>query len=178
MRLSSLTKKVLGVAATLILVVALFSIPTATAYADDPYLDSNIPSSGMTNKDIEAMNKHEIAWLLTQNKVFKDGYELETEFQALIDLQVKRNRDSTPLDIILGTYDTSFLDAQAVQLQAAKVIGAQWGFDAQGHVTNREAALQTVTEARYHLRDARYRLLEAIRTLRRSYAAWHYKIIN
>jgi hypothetical protein len=172
------TKKVLGVVATLLLIVALFSIPTATAYADDPYLDSNIPTSGMTDKDIEAMNKHLIAWLIDQNKVFRAAYDIEVDFQALIDLQVARGRDSLALDIMLGTFDTTLRDAQAVQDTAALLIGAQFGFDAQGHVTNRTAALQTVTEARYNLRDARQRLRDGIRALHRSYAAWHYKIIH
>jgi hypothetical protein len=80
-----MTKKVLGVAFTLIVVVALLSIPTAPAYANDPYMDSNISSAGgITNKDIEIMNQHEIAWLLSQNQVFRDSYQLEKDFQAVI----------------------------------------------------------------------------------------------
>lgn len=178
MKLSSLTKKVLAVFLTLVVIATLFSIPTTSAYANDPYLDSNIPTSGMTNKDIEYMNQHEIAWLSSQTQVFKDAFQVETDFQSLIDLQVKRGRDSAPLDIMLGTYDTTLLVAQSVHDQAAKVVGAQWGFDAQGHVTNRDAALQTVTEARYSLRDAHYRLVVATHALHHSYADWHYKIIH
>ena len=68
------TKKFLGVVATLLLIVALFSIPTATAYAYDPYLDANIPSAKMTDKDIEAMNRHLIDWMITQNQAFNDGF--------------------------------------------------------------------------------------------------------
>jgi hypothetical protein len=77
------------------------------------------------------------------------------------------------LDVALGTFDTALLVAQSVHDQAAKVIGAQWGFDAQGHVTNREAALQTVTNARYGLRDAHYRLVISTHNLHRAYSDWH-----
>lgn len=178
MRLNLLSKKVIGIAFSLIVITALLSQPTTTAYANDPYLDSNIPTSAMTDKDIEAMNRHEIAWLLRQNQVFRDMYQLETDFQSLIDVQVKKRGEVPVLDIALGTFDTALVIAQGVQDQAAKVIGAQYGFDAQGHVTNRDAALQTVMDARYNLRDAHFRLVVAVRALHRSYADWHYKIIH
>jgi hypothetical protein len=171
--------KVLGVVLTLVLIATLFSIPTATAYADDPYLDVNVPTSGgTTNKDLEVMYKHEITWLLSQNQVVRDSFTLETDFQKLIDLQVKRHGEAPFLDVALGTFDTSMIAAQSVQTQAAKVIGTGWGFDAQGHVYNREAALQTVTDARYSLRDAHFRLLAAIHQLHRDYSEWHHKVLQ
>jgi hypothetical protein len=180
MKIKSLVLKVLGIAAVLIvMVVAALSLQPATvAYATDPYLDTSVPSAKMTDKDIEAMFKHEVAWMTSQKQVFSDAYELSIDFQALIDLQVKKKRDSAELDVFMSTFDTALLDAQSVHDAAAKVIGTWWGFDAQGHVTNRTAALQTVTDARYYLRDAHYRLRVAIHALHRSYADWHYKIIH
>jgi len=178
MKMRSQIKKLFGMVAVLITMAALMFQPATVAYADDPYLDSNAPSAKMTDKDIEAMNQHEIAWLISQNQVIRDSYQLEADFQDLIDLMVTRHGDAPDLDIALGRYDTAFLVAQSVHDNAAKIIGAQYGFDAQGHVTNREAALQTVTDARYYLRDAHYRLLVAIRALHKDYAAWHYKLIH
>ena len=174
MKLSSMTKKVLGVAFALIAIAALLSIPTTSVSASDPYMDSNIPTSGITNKDIEAMNQHEIAWLLSQNQILRDSYQVEKDFQGVIDHETKKR--GTPfrvLDVALGTYDTALLVAQSVHDQAAKVIGAQWGFDKSGHVTNREAALQTVTNARYGLRDTHYRLVICTHNLHRAYSDWH-----
>ena len=175
MKLSSMAKTVLGVAFVLIVVVALLSIPTAPAYANDPYMDSDISSAGgITNKDIEIMNQHEIAWLLSQNQILRDSYQVEKDFQGVIDHETKKR--GTPfrvLDVALGTYDTALLVAQSVHDQAAKVIGAQWGFDKSGHVTNREAALQTVTNARYGLRDTHYRLVICTHNLHRAYSDWH-----
>lgn len=181
MKINSLSIKVITILTTLIVVAAAFFFslsPTTSAYASDPYLDKNIPTSGMTNKDIEYMNQHEIAWLISQNKVFRQGFQLEATFQGMIDHMVKRHGEAPYLDIALGTYDTSFNQAQAVQTEAAKVIGAQSGFDAQGHVTNREWALQTVTTGREHLRNARLQLLVAIRALHKSYNAWRNWLIN
>jgi hypothetical protein len=174
MKLNPMTKKVLGVVFTLAVIVTLFSIPTP-ALANDPYMDSNISSAGgITNKDIEIMNQHEIAWLLSQNQIFRDSYQVEKDFQGVIDHETKKRGTSFPvLDIALGTYDTALKVAQSVHDQAAKVIGAQWGFDAQGHVKNREAALQTVTNARYSLRDAHYRLVICTHKLHRAYSDWH-----
>jgi hypothetical protein len=82
------------------------------------------------------------------------------------------------LTIALGTYDTGFLAAQSIQTATAKVIGAQWGFDAGGHVTNHQYALQTVTQARAGLRDVHYRLIFITHNLHRAYNAWHNQIIN
>jgi hypothetical protein len=178
MKIKTLAKKVITIALTLVVAATFFFSPTTTAYANDPYLDKTVPHAGMTDKDIEYMNQHELDWLTTQNKVFREAYQLEASFQSLIDRMVLRHGEAPELDIMLGTYDTSFLQAQAVQTEAAKVIGAQSGFDAQGHVTNREWALQTVKTGREHLINARYQLRLAIRTLHKSYNTWHNWLIN
>jgi len=176
MKRISLPIKVLAVVCTLAVAVTVF-IPATPAYANDPYMDRNIPTDGITNSDIEAMNQHEIAWLLSQNQVLRDSYQVEKDFQKLIDLQAGRHGDASTLDIALGTYDTGLVVAQSVHDQAAKVIGAQWGFNAKGKVTNRDAALQTVTDARAGLRDVHYRLVFITHNLHRAYADWHYNII-
>ncbi len=176
MKRISFPLKVLTVVCILAVAVTVF-IPATPAYAQDPYMDRNVPSDGMSNKDIELMNQHEITWLLGQNQVLRDSYQVEKDFQKLIDLQNKKHGNTSTLDIALGTYDTGLLIAQSVHDQAAKVIGAQWGFDAQGKVTNRTAALQTVTDARAGLRDVHYRLVFITHNLHRAYADWHYNII-
>jgi hypothetical protein len=167
----------LGAAAALV-ALATFVLPATPVAASDPYLDRAIPSEGMTNADIEAMNQHEITWMLSQKKVVTASYTIEKDFQSLIKVQNKRHGNTTPLDIALGTYDTGFLVAQSVYTKTAKVIGAQWGFDAQGHVTNRQYALQTVTDARAGLRDVHYRLVLITHNLHRAYSDWHNQIVN
>jgi|GEM_PF-4111688 len=178
MKISSFVKKALTVAAILIVVATFFFQPATVAYADDPYLDSNVPSAGMTNKDIEYMNKHILAWMKTQGQVFVDMHDTEIDFQALIDLQIQKKGDAQALEVALDQFMTDFHIAWDIHNEAAKIIGTQWGFDAQGHVTNREAALKTVTDGRYYLRDARFRMLESLRMLKRDYAAWRYKHIH
>ncbi len=176
--MKTMFKKIITATITLMVAVTFLMPPATTAYADDPYLDENIPTAGMTNKDLEYMNEHQLDWMVKQNKVFREAYQLEVEFQNLIDHTVKRHGPAPDLDIALGTYDTSYLSAQAVQVEAATVIGKQWGFDAQGHVYNREAALSTVTQGRESLRNARFQLREAIRILHRSYNSWRSWLIN
>jgi hypothetical protein len=167
----------LGAAAALV-ALATFVLPATPVAASDPYMDRTIPSDGMTNSDIEAMNQDEITWLLSQNKVMTASYKIEKDFTSLIAVQNKKHGNTMPLTIALGSYDTGFLVAQAVHTKAAKVIGAQWGFDAQGHVTNRQYALQTVTDARAGLRDVHYRLIVITHNLHRAYSDWHNQIIN
>lgn len=167
-----ITLLILGVAASLAMLLAFFAPAATPALADDPYMDANVPSSGMSNKDIEAMNQHEIAWLISQNQVMRDAYQVETDFQHLIDQMKGGHGDATPLDVALGRYDTALLVAQDVHDQGAKLIGAQFGFNAKGKVTNREAALATVTNARYYLRDTHYRLLIMTKALRHDFHDW------
>src|SRR6187549_946230 len=91
--------KVITVTITMLIVATFFVSPTNTAYASDPYLDENIPTSGMSDKDIEYMNQHEIDWLIKQNKVFREGYQLEEIFLGMIDHMVKRHGPAPDLDI-------------------------------------------------------------------------------
>lgn len=169
-------KLVIAVCASLaLLVAAMVFYPATPAYASDPYMDTNVPSDGMTNKDIELMYKHEITWLLSQNAVMRDAYQLETDFQSIVDLETKkRGADSIyPVLLSLNDFRNAVFVAQSVHDQAAKVIGAGFGFDAKGHVTNRANALKTVTDARYSLRDTHYRLVVSTHTFRRTYTDWH-----
>jgi hypothetical protein len=174
--MNSLSKKVVLVCASLMLLVgATFAFPATPALADDPYLALDAPSNGITDKDIALMYQHEIAWLLSQNAVFRDIYQMDSDFQDLLDEQTgKRGADSTyPVKLALGEFEHAVFVAQGVHDQAAKVIGAGFGFDAKGKVTNRQNALQTVTDARYNLRDAHYRLVVAVAAMRHTYADWH-----
>jgi hypothetical protein len=174
--MKAIWKKVVIVCASLALLAgASFVFPATQAYAGDPYLDSNVPSEGMTDKDIALMYEHEIAWLISQRAVLRDVRELYDTYHVLIDAQVtKRGEDAAaPLhDGSLGQFATAIFDAQTVHDQAATVIGAGFGFDAKGKVTNREAALRTVTEGRYNLRDVHFRLVIGVRDIKRAYAAW------
>lgn len=169
-------KKAVVVCASLVVLVgATFTFPTTQAYAADPYLDANVPSQGMTDKDISYMYQHEIAWLLNQRAVFRDVREVYDTYHTLIDAQVtKRGEDAAaPLhDGSLSQFAKAIFDAQTVHDLAAKIIGAGFGFNAQLEVTNRANALQTVTEARLYLRDVHYRLVIGVRDIKRAYAAW------
>lgn len=156
-----------------LVLAAVVFIPSTPAYASDPYMDQNIPTSGMKNSDIEAMNQHEIAWLLSQNQVFRDANQVDSDFQDLVNGEVSKRGGALPLVRAFSDFETALAVAQSVHDQAAKVIGAQWGFNAKGKVTNREAALQTVMDARYSLRDAHYRLVVTIHAFHRIYADWH-----
>ena len=178
MKRISLLTKILGVVAVLA-VMAVFLAPDATpAYADDPYLDSNVPSSGTTDKDIALMNEHEITWLINQNQDMRDAYQLEKDFQKIIDDNNRAHGAAGSMPEALGEYDTALTVAQEVHDQAAKVIGAQYGFNAKGVVTNRAAALQTVTDARATLRDTHYRLVVMIHALHRAYAEWRHQLLG
>jgi hypothetical protein len=171
-----ISRKVVVLCASLVLLLgASFIFPATPAYATDPYLDKYAPSSGMTNKDIEYMNEHVILWLGSQRAVMRDMYQVYDDFHLLIDeLVARRGEDAAaPLhDGSLVEFAQALSVAQSVHDQAAKVIGLQFGFDAEGKVTNRQAALQTVTEARANLRDVHFRLVIAVRDIRRAYAHW------
>jgi hypothetical protein len=178
MKMNSLSKKVIGIASILIVIGTLLALPATDVYANDPYLDANVPTSGMKDKDIEAMNQHEISWLRSQNQVFRDIYLLDSNFQDLVNSEISKRGEAIPLQTALNDFEAALVVAQSVHDEAAKVIGKQWGFDAQGKVTNHQAALDTVISARYSLRDAHYRLVVSTHTMKRAYADWRAQFIH
>jgi hypothetical protein len=180
MKINFLSKQVVGIASILIvLIVAVMwlVIPAADVYASDPYLDSNIPTSGMKDKDIAAMNQHEIAWLISQNQSFRDINKVDADFLDMITSEKKKQGDDAamPIEADFTKFEDAVVVARSVHDQAAKVIGAQYGFNAKGQVTIHDAALQTVMSGRYSLRDAHYRLVLSVHTFHRNYADWYSK---
>src|SRR4051812_26892797 len=114
MKINVLSKKVFGIAFVLIVLVTLLVLPTTNAYANDPYMDSNISASAMKDKDIEAMNQHEISWLISQNQVFRDIYQLDSDYQDLLKSEIKKRGEALPLESALSKFEDALAVAQTV----------------------------------------------------------------
>src|SRR5690349_14854159 len=126
MKRISLPIIIAAVVSGLVLAAVLF-VPSTPAYASDPYMDSNIPTDGMKNSDIEAMNQHEIAWLISQNQVFRDAYQVDKDFNDIVNRAVSARGGAPTLITAFAKFESALDVAQLVHDQAAKVIGAQFG---------------------------------------------------
>src|SRR5689334_2104756 len=90
-----------------LILAAVLLIPSTPAYASDPYMDQNIPTDGMKNSDIEAMNQHEIAWLLSQNQVFRDAYQVDSDYKNLVNGEVSKRGGALPLVKAFSDFETA-----------------------------------------------------------------------
>jgi alpha-D-ribose 1-methylphosphonate 5-triphosphate diphosphatase PhnM len=95
--------------------------------------------------------------------------------QTLIDKAQAKGVDVTSLKNALADFNTKLASAQASHDQAASVLGAKNGFDASGNVTDRQAAHQTVLDARNDLRQAHLTRASAALSLRSAVLNWRIK---
>lgn len=76
------------------------------------------------------------------------------------------------LEAALAAFNASVADAQAAHAEAADILGTHAGFDANGKVTDKELAVQTLESAGEVLQEARQILREAEKTLKQAVREW------
>lgn len=86
--------------------------------------------------------------------------------QAYIDDQKAKGNDTTSLENALASYKVSVDTAQGFHDKAASILANPAGFDADGNVTDKETARQTIHTAAQNLRQVHTNLTNAALTLR------------
>lgn len=154
-----------AVAALAVLAGFVFA-PAAPAYADDGN------AAGTGGKVLEKAYKYEQQWLAVQQERLSKTGELAAKVQAFIDAQKAKGKDTSALETALATYNQQIATAQGQHATAESILGAHVGFDADGHVTDRALAKQTVKDARQALADAHRTLQQAGQDLRAALKAY------
>ena len=158
--------KVFGAVAALALLAGFTFAPAGIAYADDG------TAAGPEGKPLEKMFKYEQQWLVKQQERLSKAGEFAAKVQTFIDELKAKGKDTAALEAALAAYNQQIATAQGQHDTAANILGTHAGFDADGHVTDRAQAKQTVKDARQALADAHKTLQQAGQDLRAALKAY------
>ena len=156
LKISSIFRKTVLVVLTVPLV--LVALPFTNAHAsglsdlnDPPAADIQQPANG----------RLEGAWARLQRVYERQGRILDRadgmieHIQGLVDRMNENGKDTVALQAALDTYAEALKDAHPVYEGAKGIINSHQGFDADGKVTDREKAIETVKDLRDKLQEVR-----------------------
>jgi hypothetical protein len=95
--------------------------------------------------------------------------------QAYIDSQKNAGKDTAALESALEAFNQAILDAETANAAAANLLASPAGFDANGQVTDRAEARQTLRSAGQSLRQAHTAITKGTLTLRLAVQAYRAK---
>jgi hypothetical protein len=125
--------------------------------------------------DLESVLKREQLALSNQQVRLTLSHTVAGAAQDFIDSQKSAGKDTAALETALAAVNQKISEAEAANAQAAAILATPAGFDAQGHVTDRPIARQTVRSAGQSLRSAHLALKSGTLTLRQAMRAYRGK---
>ena len=156
LKITSIFRKTVLVA--LVAVLALAALPLTSVHASglgDPTDPPAADTQQVTNERLER------AWARLQRVYERQGRildradEMVERIQNLIDRMNENGKDTTALQAALDTYAEALKDAHPVYESAKGIINSHQGFDADGKVTDREKAVETLKDLRDKLQEVR-----------------------
>ena len=171
-KINLLSRKVL--LAVLVLVVALTSFPMTGAHAAGLEEEKNPPQPGNTR--LETIWARELAAYDRAVALLARADGLISRVQDLVNKANEKGWDASSVQIALDAFKDSVQAARPIINSANGIVTSHKGFDANGKVTDRARAIETVRELGRHLKDARLAmggtglvLREAIKTFRQGH---------
>ena len=138
----------------------------ATPPAPQGQLDQSVTTR------LEQAYQREQTWLSQQANNLNRLNNVVDKVQEFITTQQGKGKDVTALQAALTTFKSQIAAAQSAHSTAANVLSTHTGFDANGKVTDKAQARQTVLDARQSLRDARTTIRQAVNDLHRAIRGW------
>jgi hypothetical protein len=158
----------------LIVALALAALPVTSAYASG-LNDSNDPPSSETKRSNERLER---IWARMQRVYERQGRildradEMVERFQDRIDRMEENGKDVTALQAALDTFEDALKEAHPIYESAKGIINSHQGFDADGKVTDREKAFETVKDLGAKLKEIREIVGEPGKALREAIKAF------
>ena len=157
-----------------VLAVGLAVLPNSGAFA----AGSQDVTTPLSNPPVNKV-RLQLTWARAQIVYQRQGYLLSkvdgvlTKVQVLIDWANNKGWDTSSVQVALDAYNAVIPAARAAHLAGAAIIASHVGFDSNGKVTNRTAAIDTIKSLVQVLKDTRtamngtgQALKEAVRTFR------------
>ena len=171
-KLSLLFKKAVLVA--LVAALALVALPITSAYASglsDPTNPPNDPTK-LTDERLEQIWARMQRIYERQGRILERADRMVEKIQNLIDRMNENGKDTTALQAALDAFEDALKEAHPVHESARGIIHSHQGFDATGHVTDHEKAVETVKELGGKLKEVRQIIGEPGKALRQALKAF------
>lgn len=171
-KLTMLFQKTILVA--LVAALALAALPVTSAYASG----QNEPPAPSAEGRQFSDERLERAWARMLQAYERQGQRLDradeiTErIQNLLDRMNDNGKDTTALQVALDAFEEALKNAHPIHESAKGIINSHRGFDADGKVTDREQAIETVKELGAKLREVRQIVGEPGKALREAIKAF------
>ena len=171
-KLLLLFKKTIMVA--LVAALALAALLVTSVYASGLNDPTNPPADTTQLSD----ERLERVWARLQRGYERQGRMLERadgmveRFQNLIDRMNENGKDTTTLQAALDAYEEALKEAHPIYESAKGILNSHQGFDANGQVTEREKAIETVKELGNKLKEVRQITGEPGKALREALRAF------
>ena len=171
---NTLSKKLLLVALIFAVVLAAFPLGIASAAGlNDPVTP---PATKPDNTRLENVWAREQTVYQREGDRLARAGELVTKIQTLLDKAKAKGWDTSAVQAALDAFSAAIPAAQSAHAPGAAIISSHAGFDADGKVTDRTTAVQTVKSLAQVLKDTRTAmdgtgkaLREAIKALREAH---------
>ncbi len=172
MKLKLPSKKfLLGVLSVVIAIAVFASVVPALAAGSDPV--TNIPGLGRVNDmTLIKMHKKQGTWFNDQDALLKEADGLAKAFSTLIAAEAKRGKNVSLLNNGLATFEAEVAACRQIHLVAGASIFSITGFKMNGDVRDRLAAGQQLLDGYASLKDAHFRLDQAMSNLGKSFVNW------
>ena len=160
---------------SVLVAIAILLTVAPTVYADGEGPLTPIPGLGrVPNVTLVSMHKQEVAWFNDQEALFKEANTLSTKFAALITAATSSGADVTILQDGLATFNAEIAASRQIHNVAGATIFTLIGFKSSGDVRDRLVAGQSLLDGRDSLREAHFRLINAMLDLRKSFSKWRH----
>ena len=107
-----------------------------------------------------------------QGRILDRADEMVERFQDRIDRMEENGKDVTALQAALDTFEDALKEAHPIYESAKGIINSHQGFDADGEVTDREKALETIRDLGAKLKEIREIVGEPGKALREAIKAF------
>jgi hypothetical protein len=174
------TKKPVIVISIIIVVLSLglLAFNPMPASAQAAFQATRTPRPGQQQAATQAAENMSLNLQLEQNVLTREQLQLNNasklvqKAQDLISKAQAKGVDVTALTAALDTFQQQVAAAQTTHDQAASILSAKNGFDANNHVTDAKAAHATLVSARDALRQTHLTLTNATLNLRLALQTW------
>ncbi len=162
-----------GLGALALLASAFAFAPLAPAYADNGTPPTPTPNNGAkADERLAQAYTRTQSWLKEQTDNLGKANDAAVKAQTQIDTLKAKGKHTSTLEAALAAFKTQVVAAQTDHDKAVGILSTHAGFDAQGKVTDRTQARQTLTSARQSLEDAHLTLRQALLDLHVAIRDW------